>query len=515
MISRRITVDTREWAPNVVGDPTNAPPAWPSPRDLVGLAAVHHPDRIAVRDGGTALTYAALAAASGRFAAWLTTMGVQPGDRVLVRAEARTAFVVAAHGVLRAHATLVPVHVQTRPARIRRMVADLAPALLLTTPTEAAEFADAVALDEAIWQSAATTAELTPERDGEPALVFLSSGSTSEPKGIACGERQISSALAGVAAQLRYRPDDVVFCRLSLAFDYGFYQVLLAAAVGACLVLAGDDRVNVLRAVRDNHVTVLPVVPSLATMLRQLARGRVTVDSVRLVTNTGERLPWPEQEGLLRTFPNASLALMYGLTECKRVSIRPPSRSGLPTDSVGPPLPGTQVAVVDPSRRSLPHDEIGEIVAVGPHIADGYLGAPELTERRFGRCAATGRRVLFTGDHGYLTEDGELVVLGRRDDLFKIAGVRVSGTEIEAAATSVSEVNGAVVVPPEGARGPVLWVEGRCSASHVLAGVRELLEPAKVPVDCRVLDVLPRSVNGKVDRATLRAMSAECTEPMP
>jgi acyl-coenzyme A synthetase/AMP-(fatty) acid ligase len=195
---------------------------------------------------------------------------------------------------------------------------------------------------------------------------------------------------------------------------------------------------------------------------------------------------------------------MYGLTECKRVSIMPPDEDLTRPGASGRPLPGTEVHVQGATGERLPAGETGEFVVRGPHVMPGYWRREDLTADRF-PVAADGTRELHTGDYGRLDEDGYLYVDGRRDDIYKERGFRVSTTEVEAAAQTVPDVRLAAVIPPRDAPDShaVLVVTGDVRPTAVLKALRERIEPYKVPRECVVLDEIPLSGNGKLARAAL------------
>jgi acyl-CoA synthetase (AMP-forming)/AMP-acid ligase II len=207
-------------------------------------------------------------------------------------------------------------------------------------------------------------------------------------------------------------------------------------------------------------------------------------------------------EALRERFPGARVVRQFGQTECKRISIMPPDEELERPGSVGRPLPGTTVTILGPGDEVLPPGEIGEIVVSGPHVMPGYWNADEISERTFGR---TGR-LLRTGDYGHLDEDGYLYFQGRRDDMFKRKGIRMSVLEIEAAAMDVPGVLAAAAVPPSDRHDLALFVEGEVTAKTVLRELRSRLEPAKVPSVCRVLAEFPLTLHGKNAREVFANM---------
>ncbi|GAA2814648.1 AMP-binding protein [Kitasatospora sp. CM 4170] len=485
--------------------------------DLLDATAAARPTAPAVRDADGAWSYAELARASRTVAAWLRGPGgVSPGDRVVLRLGNRREFAALYYGVLRAGAVAVPLNPEMKPFVLRGVLTDAAPAVVVLDASEAEPVREAVA---ACGARSAVPAELLahdgaeahdypagrPAADAVAQLIYTS-GSTSAPKGVVCTHRQVVFAARAIARRLAYRPDDVVLAALPLSFDYGLYQLLLAAIGGAEVVLADAAApVRVLTALRERRATVVPVVPSLAGMLCRLAARGTPPDHVRLFTNTGAALAGSAIEELRSGFPGAAVVAMYGITECKRVTIAEPDADRERPGSVGRALDGTTVEVLDDRGRALPPGEVGEIVVGGPHVMAGYWNAPELTARRYRPDPSTGRIRLHTGDHGRLDEAGHLYFAGRLDDQFKRRGVRMGTPEIEAAALDVPGVRAAAALPPRDGQDLRLVVTGEEGLTErlVLEGLEQRLEPAKVPAVCRVLARMPLTPNGKIDRKAL------------
>ncbi|MEU3574306.1 AMP-binding protein [Kitasatospora sp. NPDC036755] len=458
--------------------------------------------------------------------------GVRPGDRVVLRLGNRREFAALYYGVLRAGAVAVPLNPEMKPFVLRGVLADAAPAVVVLGASEELPVHEAVT---ACGARSATPAELLaddgpqhdrpqhdrpqqdgPEHDGpapadrpsadDVAQLIYTSGSTSAPKGVVCTHRQVVFAARAIARRLAYRPEDVVLTALPLSFDYGLYQLLLAAIGGSELVLADASApVRTLTALRACRATVVPVVPSLAEMLCRLAARGTPPEHVRLFTNTGAALVGSAIEALRSGFPGAAVVAMYGITECKRVTIAEPDADRERPGSVGRALDGTTVEVLDHRGRPLPPGEVGEIAVSGPHVMAGYWNAPELTAGRYRPDPRTGRTRLHTGDHGRLDEDGHLYFAGRLDDQFKRRGVRMGTPEIEAAALDVPGVRAAAALPPRDGLDLRLVVTGEegLTARRVIEGLEQRLEPAKVPAVCRILDRMPLTPNGKIDRKAL------------
>ncbi|QKV98050.1 AMP-binding protein [Streptomyces sp. NA02950] len=473
------------------------------------------PGAVAVSDPGGRWTYSELSAYSHAVDAWLEARGIGPGDRVLVQVPSTRELVALFYGASRRGAVFVPVNTGMKDYHLTSVLANAEPRLAVVADSAVeriAGFSAAPVLGvDAVWEEVsalrARDARATggAEFDAEAVAVLVyTSGSTAAPKAVICPHGRMVFASEAIQRELGYRPDDVVFCRFPISWDYGLYKILLTA-LGRCeLVLAdGESDLVLLKRIRECGATVVPIVPSLATMIVTLAGREPAAESrVRMFTNTGAALPRATAEGLRTAFPGSEVVLQFGQTECKRISVLRPEFQASKGASVGRPLPGTTVYVVDEHGTALPTGATGEIVVEGPHVMPGYWRAPEITERTF-RPAPDGGLRLHTGDYGHLDEDGFLYYEGRRDDMFKRKGVRMSTMEIEAAATDIAGVRAAAVLPPEDDRDLAVCVEGDIAPHTVLRELARRLEPAKVPGLCRVVDELPLTLHGKHARRRL------------
>nr|WP_244320426.1 MULTISPECIES: AMP-binding protein [Streptomyces] len=480
--------------------------------DVLDHAAAAHGGELAVTDDQGDWSYIELAEHSREFAQWLHRRGVSAGDRVVVRATASREFVAILYGCLRAGAVFVPLGPATTAYQLGQVVADAQPRLVITDRID--ETADTACSLHEVWAEVGRPggpmthprAELAP---ADTALLIYTSGSTAAPKAVVSPHERVLWATRAVAARLRYQTDDIVLCRLPLSFDYGLYQVFLCALAGAHLVLLSRTADLRLAAVaRERGATVVPLVPSLATMLLHSARRDPGPSRIRLFTNTGEDLPQAVRAQLREHFPRAGIQLMYGTTECKRISVLEVDGDLRRPGSVGRALDGTRIRILTADGVPAAPGEAGEIVVSGPHVMAGYWRAPELTAARFRTDPHTGEVRLHTGDFGHLDGDGYLYFHGRGDDMFKRHGVRTSTAEIESAARNISGVDHAVLLPPTDRRDMVLCVVTTLTPTEVLRRLGTLLDPARVPDLCRVFDRFPLSSNGKTDRARLSRQEA-------
>jgi acyl-coenzyme A synthetase/AMP-(fatty) acid ligase len=493
--------------------------------ELLDDAAEVHGERPAIVTDDGALSYRELAAGSRRVACWLCEQGVRPGDRIATLLPNWLAVPLVAFAASRVGAIFAVLEPGLKTYGLERVLTDCEPALLLTEAGRSVPHVAGMRIHtvepsaERLLATAGGSAEAdlgtgAPAPDESVCLIYTS-GTTSAPKAVESTHAQMLFAVAAIQAELGIRPDDVVGDFLPLAFDYGLYQLLLCCHAGATLALG--DRLHVgpafLGHLRRRGVTGLPMVPTMAALLVRLGRRDPrSLPPLRFVTNTGAHLSPALIEALGELLPQTLVYSMYGLTECKRVAILPPAELERRPTSVGRPLPGTRCEIVDEAGAPLPTGAEGELVVYGPHVMRGYWRAPELTRARY-RQTPSGR-ALYTGDRCSLDADGYLYFHGRSDEIYKHRDRRVSTAEVEAAALDVPGVLEAVVVPPHGERGPVLFVTGELATATVEQELRERLERVKLPERVVQLQRLPLRPTGKPDRAALTAQADALDAPV-
>ncbi|MFG6402478.1 class I adenylate-forming enzyme family protein [Microbacterium sp. P04] len=343
------------------------------------------------------------------------------------------------------------------------------------------------------------------EQDPAPALIMFTSGTTGSPSGIVCSRDQVAFAANAIQQRLDYRSGDIVASRLPLSFDYGLYQIILCVLSGARLVILGTGADwNLARRIHLAGATVVPIVPTLAEILVRSARRQPgSLETVRVITSTGEHLSEDAQRRMWSVAPAARIASMYGITECKRVAIGW-AEPGRPIDHVGIALPGTELRVQREDGTPTNVREVGEIVVTGPHVCSGYLPQRPRESPRF-ETDPDGQSLLFTGDMGWVGSDGNLRVVGRRDGIFKLRGVRTSTAELAAAAEAVPGILRAVVTLSD-EREASMWLESLEDPAFVRAKLRERLGESRLPHRVGVVAEFPMTVNGKVDGQALARM---------
>ena len=488
--------------------------------DLLDGAARDLPGRVFVTGAGT-LTFAEAAAATRAVAAWLGAAGVTAGDRILIVAGNHADVVVAALGAARCGVTFTILHDEITPASFAQVAVQLEPSCLVLDQRTAALAAHAPGLPVLLTGDGGGHASRTPVGAlpaapdetaaavcSDPLCIVFTSGSTGAPRGVMVSHDNVAFTTGAIQARLDYRASDTVALFLPLSFDYGLYQVFLALRARASLYIAAPGTVPLRApdALARANVSVLPGVPLLlAALVAMLQRRPLPLPLLRMVTNTGERLPARTIAQLTEILPQAELFVMFGLTECKRVSILLPHERAQRPHSVGRPLDDTTAEVVDADGRPLPAGCCGELVVRGRHVTQGYWRAPEETAARFAT-TADGQRMLRTGDICRRDDAGFLYFEGRRDAQRKRRGFRISLLEIESVALAVPEVAHAVAVQPLDGDELHLFVTApprTVTGDDVLQTLRDRLEPYKVPDRVHVWTELPETPHGKVDRSTL------------
>ncbi|MGW2788093.1 class I adenylate-forming enzyme family protein [Streptomyces populi] len=487
------------------------------------------PTAPALTCGDLTLGRAELVRASRRCARELRARGLRRGDRLVVTSDTGPVLVPLLFGASRLGIVFSVLHEQVRGDVLRHVLADCEPALVIAAAPavrdavrEAGVTAAAPGDLDAVTPAGTTGGAGTGHEedlaggDGplpvDPVCLIYTSGTTAMPKAVVSTHQQMMFAVHAIAERLAYRADDVVYCPLPLSFDYGLYQVFLSALAGSHVWLgsAAESGPALVANLVRSGATVLPAVPPVSAALLKLLRRRGGArPPLRLLTNTGAALPADIPTGLREVLPGLRVQLMFGLTECKRLTIAEPDEDLIRPGSCGLPLTGTEVFVVDDAGERLPDGEVGEITVRGPNVMAGYWRRPDLTAARFPR-----RDGLFpelrTGDYGWTDEAGRLYFAGRRDDIYKQDGFRVSAVEVEAAARRLPDVHTAAVLPPDAARPEaVLVVTGTAEPATVLPRLREHLEDYKVPRVCHAVDALPVNANGKTEKAVLAGQLAE------
>jgi amino acid adenylation domain-containing protein/non-ribosomal peptide synthase protein (TIGR01720 family) len=495
----------------------------------IEMRARLHPDATAVRFAGAALTYGELNARANRLAAQLRGMGVGPETLVGVMLDRSLDLVVTLLAVLKAGGAYVPLDPAAPAQRLAYMIADAAPAVIVLggaasgvpPSAEGARLLDLDAARDAINRLPSEDARMTVH-PAQLAYCIYTSGSTGRPKGVGNTHEAIVNRLCWMQAQYALEPGDRVLQKTPVTFDVSVWELFWPLMAGACLVVAEPevhkDPAQLRALIEGEAVTVAHFVPS---MLQAFVAADAIAGcrSLRHIVCSGEALPVDLQQRVMRAHP-AALHNLYGPTEAA-VDVTHwtcTDDAAIASVPIGRPIARTAIYLLDPDMNPMPSGSAAELYIGGIGLARGYLGRPGLTAERFlpdpfGPC---GSRLYRTGDLARHRDDGVIEYLGRTDQQIKIRGVRVEPGEIEARLREQAEVSDAVVVAREDtpgrqqlvayvARSDAATVAGLPGdlADMLRARLRATLPEAMVPAYIVVLDALPMTHNGKLDRKSL------------
>lgn len=504
---------------------------------LLKEGADSHPHSPALTFKKQTLSYGELWKLCAGFAQGMVNIGLQRSERVAIFLDKRIETVAAIFGASGAGGVFVPINPVLRPNQVGYILRDCGVRVLVTSPERLALLGEELAACPSVehivvvggaqadlgttthaWDALVTEVDIeSPSRqaiDLDVAAILYTSGSTGRPKGVVLSHRNLIVGAESVSLYLQNTADDVILSALPLSFDAGFSQLTTAFSAGAHVILMnyllpGD----VVRLCARHKVTGLTCVPPLWIQIADQKWPEEATASLRYFANTGGRMPKPTLDKLRDLFPTANPYLMYGLTEAFRSTYLDPSEIDRRPDSIGKAIPNAEIMVVRPDGSRCDPGEEGELVHRGALVALGYWNDPERTAERFrpvpGRQQPwrTPEQSVWSGDAVVADEDGFLYFVGRKDDMIKTSGYRVSPTEIEEVAYATALVRDAVALGVEDARlgQRILLVVSppgtdRVDETELVAAMKRSLPLFMVPSEVLVRDELPRSPNGKFDR---------------
>ena len=524
--------------------------------ELPARAAACWPGHVALTAGAEPLRYADLQVQIQCVAAGLLATGLPRGARVAVFLEKRVETVVASFAAPAAGGVLVPVNPLLKAAQVAHILQDAGVQVLVTSSARLAALGPVLAACPALrhvvlcdaradgpaapawprglvlhaWSDwlLAPASTLPPVLESDVAAIFYTSGSTGKPKGVVLSHRNLVAGATSVAGYLGHHSGDTLLAALPLSFDAGFSQLTTAFLVGARVVLLNYllPR-DVLQAMARERVTGLTAVPPLYMQLAALDWPPEASRHLRYWANTGGRMPRATLERLRQQAPGVQPFLMYGLTEAFRSTYLPPDEVDRRPDSIGRAIPNADIRVLREDGTECGPDEPGELVHRGPLVALGYWNRPEDTAQRFrplpahlvaGREGVPGTELaVFSGDTVRRDAEGFLYFVGRRDEMIKTSGYRVSPTEVEEGvyasglvqevlAVGVAHEALGQVIHVAALRSPAAVGEATADTAALLAHCRQHLPAYMVPAAVHwATQPLPRNPNGKLDRPRWKA----------
>ncbi|MEU4118568.1 amino acid adenylation domain-containing protein [Kitasatospora sp. NPDC028055] len=513
-----------------------APPDAPLP-ELFEAAAAANPRSIAVSYGDERLDYTELAARADRLARLLADRGIGPGTIVALALPRSVDLVVALLAVAKSGAAYLPLDPDYPADRLAYMLADATPAALLTdratAPRLPAHAVPRLLVDgpEPARYPATPLAQherTRPLRAEDTAYVIYTSGSTGRPKGVPVTHRNVARLFSSTDHWFGFDDQDVWTLFHSYAFDFSVWELWGALLYGGRLVvvphLVSRDPAAFLDLIARERVTVLNQTPSAFYQLSAADRDCPGSElALRYVVFGGEALELGRLDDWYSRHPQdaPTLVNMYGITETtvhvSYIALDRASAAATSSSTIGVNIPDLRVYVLDQHLQPVPPGVTGELYVAGAGLARGYLGRPELTATRFVAdphaelFGERGTRMYRSGDLARRRADGVLEYFGRADQQVKLRGFRIELGEIEAVLAAHPAVADAAVVVREDTPGDqrlVGYAVGTAAPEALRAHAAAELPAHMVPSAVVLLDRLPLTANGKLDRRALPAPEA-------
>ena len=513
----------------------------PLVHDLLRHSTQRRPDALLVIDGASRATYGQIDEGSDRVATVLVDQGVRRGDRVGLIADNSRAYVEAYYGILKAGGVAVSFSPASDESSLRGMIHDcgarglvcgarhgkVAAALrdvegleFILGPTDPSGAADAPTRTCRMLDAAALLVAGTPPPPrraiaaADRAAIVYTSGSTRRPRGVVLRHANIVSNTASIVEYLELTAEDRVFVVLRFHYVYGKSLLNTHVAAGASVVIENQflypqralDRLE-----REDATGFSGVPSTFAILLNKSNLASRSLPRLRYVTQAGGAMAPDLTRRLVAALPGKRIFVMYGATEASaRLSYLDPADLARKVGSIGKAIPRVELRVLRDDGSESDVHEVGEIVARGPNIMEGYWNDPEETG------AVLDAQGYHTGDLGFRDEDGFLYVVGRKREMIKSGAHRISPKEIEETLAEHGAVDEAAVVgfPDEIlGEGIAAFVTLRPGAENVRPEAltewcRRNLPPHKVPGRIQALDELPRNASGKIDKLALKASIA-------
>ena len=513
---------------------------------LIENAAQTRPDARALTSGKVHISYGEFRQHLHVVATGLHALGLKPGTRVAVYLPKQPETVLALFATAQAGGIFVPINPLLKPAQVAHILDDCEASILVTSVDRAALLADILPACKSLQHLVITDGEAQPGimpsltvtnwqtlqsgngflntniTENSVAAILYTSGSTGLPKGVVLSHRNLVLGAESVAQYLDTQASDRLLAVLPLSFDYGLNQLITAFHTGASVVLMNYLLPqDIVRIVSRERITTLAGVPSLWMRLATLDWPENTAEYLHTLTNSGGHLPISVIKNLQQRLPASRLFLMYGLTEAFRSSYLPPEELTTRPTSIGKAIPHAKLVVVRPDGTACPPGEPGELIHAGPLVAQGYWNNPTATGHHFRPPPAampnhnTNEKVLWSGDTVTMDTDGYLYFVGRKDDMIKTSGYRISPTEVEEVLYASKQVTEATVFGvPHPTLGQAIialvtptadtQIDETTYLQQLLNNCRTALPAFMLPTHIAQWQQLPKTPNGKIDRQQLK-----------
>ena len=486
-----------------------------STRKYPGKAFVHSMDRI--------WTYNEVDYISQNISEYMLKCGVRKGDRIVIFCDNSIQYIAAFFATLRMNAVAVPVNPAKMTESFLYIVEKCTPKLILVCDTTVGKLdkigsklcADIINIDRCnLWYNPGYVGDSVDGQDfsvdeSDIAEILFTSGTTAHPKGVTLTHGNLMANTEAIVHYLKLTDRDSVLMTLPFTYSYGNSVLLTHTAVGASIIIENSTAFpyKVLEGIKKHRVSGFSTVGSyINLMLKYIKNSNLDenfFDHLRYITFAGEATNLDDIRFINGNYPDIEVYVMYGQTEASaRLSFLNPELLHSKLGSIGKGLCNVELKVVDEAGRDIRPGELGEIIAHGPNIMKGYWEDPLATEE------ALKNGWLYTGDNATVDEDGFIYIKGRKTDMIKHMGHRISPVEIENVINSCSSIKESAVIESMLDGVPVIKafivMEQKCSVEEIKKIVSLKLPIYMRPHVFEVADQLPRTDSGKIKRSTLR-----------
>ena len=511
--------------------------------EALEFSCINHPLKTAAIFKEKEYLYTEIIQCARNLAFHLVNAGIEKGDRVAIYMNNSWQSIVSIYGITIAGGVFLVINPQTKANKLNYILKDSGAKVLILEANLQSELSRAIEglneikefiltegnlltnkstsefknFDEIISQK--EIANLPRIIPNDLAALIYTSGSTGFPKGVMMTHQSMVFTSWSLIEYLRLTEDERIMLVLPLAFDYGLYQLIMAITIGGTLIIEHSFNFppTIFRQIEQLKPTVFPGVPSIyAMMIATHKKTGVTFDCIQKITNTAAALPEEFIADLKVIFPNALIFKMYGLTECKRVCYLEPELNDEKPNSVGKAIPGTEVFLLSTEGNRVGPGETGILHVRGPHVMAGYWNNEELSNKMLIPGLIPGERILCAHDLFKMDDEGFLYFLGRNDDIIKTRGEKVSPVEVENIIYKIDGIKEVVVLGiPDVILGEsiVAFITIHDQVTIIEKEIqRECmahLEPFMIPQKIILLTEMPKSNNGKIDKAELKRLLSE------
>lgn len=500
--------------------------------DFIENSADRHPDKIAVVHDNDRVSYGQINTQADNLAAFMKESGVEKGDRVALLLDNGVAYVNSYYATLKAGAVAAPLNPSLKPDGLQYLLDDLEPTVVIAT-FKSERLLKAVSLpislklvlisqpkqkwdglpfsvsslEEALVRKPGGRNHIAELFDSDLASIIYTSGSTGQPKGVMLSHKNIVANTNSICSYLSLSENDIQMVVLPFFYVMGKSLLNTHMAVGGTVVINNRFMypADVVHQMIEEKVTGFSGVPSTYAYLLHrspLAACSEKLNNLRYCSQAGGHMAKPLKIGLRKALPEKTeIVIMYGATEASaRLTYLDPAQFKLKMDSIGKPIPGVTIGIIDEQGMQVPDGQEGELVASGDNIMMGYWKDPVDT------ASVLDGHGYHTGDIGYRDSEGFLHVLRRKDGLVKVGGHRINPTEIEDIMMETSLViESAVIGVPDKLLGNklmalVVFKQDDSQPNELLEKCAAELPNHKLPAQVIPLRTLPKNASGKIDK---------------